>query len=264
MFTKMRTMGGVALVCLLAVAPMVHADIVDVIDYTFDNTESWAGNSVQELKTAGWTVNTPADSNAAFYVSPTETAANSTMNGVLWLKDDVNAATSPLGKPRAELNFGELVNGVLSVRYCGAGSPSYWAQVIILDGANELARVEITDNSNGSVVTGSGTTALGMAVGTGSRARNIEFSWTVNSDGTGSLLTVKRDGTAVVTDVAFQRAGIPDTLGFQVGQATSVGRYLVVDSIHLTSDMIPEPASLALLGLGVLTLVSSRSRRRSS
>lgn len=265
MNAKRKMMGGIAMAGLLVAGSMVRADVIDVLNYTFSNsaTESWTGNSVQELKDAGWTATTPADSNTAFYVDPTGTAGNGTMTGVLWLKDDVNGATDALGRPQVVKSFGDLSNGVLSIRYCGAGSPNYWAQVRLFDGATELALTEITSNSAGTVQTGAGSTALPLVTGTGNRAQNIELSWIVNGDGTGSQLTVKLNGTAVVTTQAFKTAGIPDSFALRVGMWNSVGRYMVVDSIHLTTDaVVPEPASVSLLGLGVLALVCRSGWRR--
>jgi len=73
--------------------------------------------------------------------------------------------------------------------------------------------------------------------------------------------TITGEGTSSFTGIGNVPAAIDGERLFIAASPVSDGALFAFDAVNLSSNPIPEPASLALLGLGGLVMLSSRHRR---
>lgn len=229
-----------------------------IVDWKFTAAEGWEPNSVQSLIDAGWSVNTAANSDTAFFVD--------TASEVLELWDNVTT-----GAPGASYTFGSVNLGKIDLTAAinQSGTANISGGIFLRSGNTNLVRIrlqnpDLLEISYAGSSDGGGTgykTVVGVTPGA-STLKDYSLSWAVGADGTNSKFTFAVDGDVLFEDEGFMANLVPDTLYLEVGFASATNRQLYLGDLSIVS-FVPESSTLALIfGTLAFGLVVLRRRLR--
>jgi len=223
--TMTKTIATLSIAALLGVAGTTQADVI--LSTGFDNS----GVSGGEMTGVVWTENG--------MTAPTTLGASAAVRTGLSGDGD---AEGGYFSPNANVNGSTEAN------------PAWTATWTISVGALDavLTSIEIfsiESNNGASLGAGNGQSAINLTISTFDQTRNR-----TNKDATGNLLTYTPGAPLTLSantdyDITLTVWELPNT---------SQGHFESVDSITFNGSLVPEPASLALIGLGGLMMIRRR------
>lgn len=185
-----------------------------------------------------------------------KSAASQTMTGIDWTGDDLVAVTANTSVTTvASADDGYFTSGFGATGFApdqNVGSEGPWA-----------ATFELTLNGTTTgTLTGISLDYQGLTNSGSNNGGNQSPEVTISVNGT-TFDSVKTTptiaGTLTFTDTAALVNGL-NTIVITASNDTTTGYNLGIDNLTFTGTLVPEPSSLALLGLGGLCMMKRRRR----
>ena len=241
----MKRMLVVMSVVVLALAHTAGAAVIMDVDF-----DAYAYDSIAELQALGWVFGGETTTNG----QAEESRIWQNGEKVIKLDPGTDGDTPPEGvaKPMASFNWGQAVSlGTADFRWSHAASYSN-SEMRFLDASGATVfSVGLTDDTKIQFYNGSSTVAHTISDNTAAPT-DVHLEW----DAVAGTFDYDVNNGAFTGSLSFLNAGTPEAFKYILNLDNNRSREVYL--YGMTVEEIPEPATMALLGLGGLALLRKR------